>query len=32
MAGGIEIGAQSRRGLRVDRQRIAPSALAYDAQ
>ena len=27
-----QIGAQPRRGLRVDRQRVAPAALAHDAQ
>jgi hypothetical protein len=30
--GEIEIGAHLRRGLRVDRERVAPSALAHHAQ
>ena len=32
MPGGVEIGAKPRRGLRVDRQRIAPAALARHPQ
>ena len=32
VAGGLQIGAQPCRSLRVDRQRVAPSALAHDAQ
>jgi hypothetical protein len=31
VAGGLVIGAQSRGRLRVDRQRIAPAALAHHA-
>ena len=30
--GGLQIGAEPRDGLRVDRQRVAPTALADDAQ
>ena len=32
VAGGVQVGAQPRRGLRVDRERVAPAALADDAQ
>ena len=32
VAGALKIGAQARRRLRVDRQRVAPAALARDAQ